>query len=142
MLLKSIKYFLVILNAIGGNMEKELDKKSDAEMLFDILKERQEKTREYFVPLDDADERLNKVLSLCIRFFKYESGEIKVQHVPEAESVLETVELPMIDITKEVLDGVLGVMEYLNGLTILPNEEMLRMEFYVRYYRRETSREE
>ncbi|MBQ8322163.1 MAG: hypothetical protein IJX92_07345 [Clostridia bacterium] len=124
-------------------MKKELDKKkSDAEMFFDILKERQEKTREYFVPLDDADERLNKVLGFCTGFFKYESGDIKVRHAPEAESVLVTVSLPIIDITKEVLDGVSDVMEYLNGLSVLPDEEMLRMEFYVRYYRREISRGE
>ena len=111
--------------------------KSNSETLFDIFKESQEKSRESFVPLDDAEERLNKVLSFCVKFLKYQRAELRTEHIPESLVVHVAVIVPMLNLTKDVLDEMRDVAEYLNNFSISQCEGMIYMELHVKYYKRE-----
>ena len=111
--------------------------KSNSETLFDIFKESQEKSRESFVPLDDAEERLNKVLSFCVKFLKYQRAELRTEHIPESLVVHVAVIVPMLNLTKDVLDEMRDVSEYLNNFSISQCEGMIYMELQVKYYKRE-----
>ena len=111
--------------------------KSNSETLFDIFKESQEKSRESFVPLDDAEERLNKVLSFCVKFLKYQRAELRTEHIPESLVVYVAVIVPMLNLTKDVLDEMRDVAEYLNNFSISQCEGMIYMELHVKYYKRE-----
>ena len=136
---RSKKGMVINMKATEKNENATETKSPDCETLFDVFRENRKKNREYFIPLDDAEERFNKVLSFCGRFLKYESGELKVQHVPEGESIYVGLAMPMIHVTKEALEEMRDLMEYLNDFSISQSDGRIHLELYVKYYRREIS---
>ena len=125
------------MKATEKNENATETKSPDCETLFDVFRENRKKISEYFIPLDDAEERLNKVLSFCVKFLKYQRAELRTEHIPESLVVHVAVIVPMLNLTKDVLDEMRDVAEYLNNFSISQCEGMIYMELQVKYYKRE-----